>query len=180
MLPLIAFLVATSTLSPPAGPKSSSYSEADETDVVERAYDEEEEEEEYYEYDPRDPRYLPYDDEVPSGYVKGTRIRVGWLIAGVAVFVGLYAYTAFLFAVSDEGDELAFIPGVGPIIFAGRGTGSTFGDSILVVDGLIQMAAVAVAIWAVTDPRKLLIREDLAVTPFFSADGGGLGLTARF
>ena len=184
MLPLIALVVATSTASPPPGPKvsrpnaSQSY---DEDAEVNDTDPEPEEEEQYYEYDPRDPRYLPYDEDIPPGYVPGSRIRVGWLIAGAAVFVGLYAYTSFLFAITEENDEVVFIPGIGPIIFAAKGgSGETAGDTVLVIDGLLQMTAVAVAIWAVTDPRKLLIREDLAVTPFFLDEGGGVGVTGRF
>jgi hypothetical protein len=180
VLPLIALLAATGTSAPGLQPKSTP--EWSEDQEVEERYSRDEEEE-YIEYDPRDPRYLPWDEgEVPAGYVEGERIRVGWLITGIAVFAGLYAYTGLVFSLA-EGDlhGTLLIPGIGPIIEAARGeSGNTASDTILVLDGVFQAAAIAVAIWAVADPRKLFIRSDLAVTPLIGSDAGGLVLTASF
>jgi hypothetical protein len=179
---LIALLAVSGTTAPGLAPKPApEWSEEQEGVEVD---DYEEDEEDYVEYDPRDPRWLPYyeGDAIPPGYVRGQRIRVGWLIAGIAVFAGLYAYTAFLFSLA-EGDigEAILIPGLGPMIEAGRSEdGSTFTDTILVLDGVFQLAGVAVAIWAVADPKQLLIRADLAVTPVVGAGGGGLVLTKSF
>jgi len=161
---LIALLAATSTISSKAAGE-----EAD-----------------YIEYDPSAPKWLPYDEDVPPGYVASSRIRLGWLITGASTLAGSYAYTLAVYALvstsTPKDDGILFLPGVGPLIFAAREGrhGSPFVVATLVIDGLLQMTAVAVAIWAATDSRKLLIRADLAVAPLLMEGGGGVGVTTRF
>lgn len=138
-----------------------------------------------YEYEPRAPKSLPYAEDVPPGYVAVERIRLGWLIAGSSVFAGSYLYLLAMFSVvstSSEKDGIMFLPGVGPIIFAAQESsdGSAFVVATLALDGVLQFISGAVALWAALDPKKLLLREDLAVLPFVGANGGGLGVTARF
>jgi hypothetical protein len=111
-----------------------------------------------------------------------SRIRTGWMITGIAVFLGAYAYTA-LFVAAGNGDipGTALIPGIGPIIAASTSSGSFDGlDGLLVVDGVVQLAAIALGLWAVFDKRELLIREDLAIAPVIGPSGGGVAFSAKF
>jgi hypothetical protein len=146
----------------------------------EEAYEEEED----YGPDPRDPRYLPYEEEmeIPPGYELTQRIRTGWLITGISVFAGLYLYTAVIVTTDGtSGDSDALIPGIGPIIAAATsGGGFNTIDGVLIADGLVQLTAIAVAIWAIVDQRQLLVREDLAITPLLMPDGGGVALGMTF
>jgi len=107
-------------------------------------------------------------ETIPPGYQVTTRPQRGLFVTGTVTLASVYGLTALgaavqtVFAQDYWGASLApaFVPVVGPFIAAGtieRRGGETY---VLVLDGLIQTASLAVLIAAVTNPEEILELQD--------------------
>ena len=111
------------------------------------------------------PRKIPSDGAVPPpGYVLGTEPRPGLWITGVAIFSAAYGISVLAAgtAVSEGEDEAAplLIPVIGPWVTV-RTTDADSGlRSALVIDGIAQLAGVALFISGMAAQRDVFVRAD--------------------
>ncbi len=152
----------------------------------------------------RPPETLPHDGKspVPDGYRADTQLRKGLLIAGTVTFGSLYLIGGLTASIIDtdpprtctggtggqydceesHAHRWLYAPIIGPFVTAATNPESR-SDSwtwMLVMDGLVQTASVAAIIAAVAAPKKVLVRNDIAITPLATEDGGGIALSGRF
>ena len=90
----------------------------------------------------------------------------GMFIAGIPVFLVPWILTGALDLALDD-DALGFVPILGPFILAGNitydetGVGVTF----LVIDGIIQIAGIALIVLGLTLQRQVAVRAQLGDDP---------------
>jgi hypothetical protein len=153
---------------------------------------------------PQEPaRELRYKEgePTPPGYRYEERMRSGMVIAGALALgipytLGLYGAAAANF---DNGSGWLAVPAAGPFLMIGARDGSCdehtegsrqalecAGDvyltMLLVLDGLVQTAGAALLLIGVTSPKKLWVRQDIAlsVSPTRVGSGYGLGMHGHF
>jgi hypothetical protein len=131
-------------------------------------------------------------DPVPEGYHITQRTRTGLVVGGAVTFGVLYIISVMGAAIvhdannslggTDNADAL-FIPGVGPFVQMTKTT-SASGNVFNAIDGIAQCGGLAMLLVGLTNPRNVLVRNDLGATiipaPYVSANGGGMGLVGRF
>ncbi len=134
------------------------------------------------------PRKIPTDGAgPPPGYVLGSEPRGGLWITGLGVFGGAYLISALAGGTAaSEGQEEAaplLIPVVGPWVTV-RTTDADSGlRSALVIDGIAQLAGVALFISGMAAQRDVFVRADTvarheAVKPSMPKVGIGPGNVA--
>jgi len=147
---------------------------------------------------------LPYDGKgnVPDGYHADTRIRRGLFIAGTVTFGSLYLLGGVTASIIDadpprtctggynspqdceesHAHRWLYAPIIGPFVTAATNPEdrSDTWTWMLVMDGIVQTASVAAVIAAVAAPETVLVRNDIAITPLATEDGGGVALSGRF
>ncbi len=126
---------------------------------------------------------------VPAGYHPEQRKRKGLIISGAILFGSAYLISAFSASVgadlSNHGNNAAaalFVPVVGPFIQMATWDSST-GRFFLAIDGACQVAGVAMVLAGISQPKIILVRNDLGATlvPLHTRDGGnGLALVGHF
>jgi hypothetical protein len=128
-------------------------------------------------------------DAAPDGYHEETRVRSKLLIAGLVTFGSLYVLSALTGAAMDDDDHGSgaslYAPCIGPFAqLAQTGSRDETGQVVLVIDGVAQIAGVAMTLAAIASPRKVFVRNDLAAhvtpRPFATRHGAGFGLTGTF
>jgi hypothetical protein len=113
------------------------------------------------------PRKIPYDGgPPPPGYVVGSEPRPGLWVTGAAIFGASYGISVLAAgtAVSEGNEEAAplLIPVVGPWVTV-RTTDADSGlRSALVIDGITQLAGVALFISGMAAQRDVFVRADVA------------------
>jgi hypothetical protein len=131
---------------------------------------------------------------VPAGYHRGTKIRVGLVAGGASTFGALWLLTAVTSTIvadaSGNGNAaLGAIPVAGPFALIPQVSGSpgaTSADLFFVLDGLGQIAGVAMLVAGLAAPRKVFIRNDIGKVTIlpkpisFGRNGGGFGLVGTF
>jgi hypothetical protein len=148
------------------------------------------------------PRQLPYreGDPTPQGYRYVERTRTGMVVAGALVLgipytLGLYAAAAANF---ENGSAWLAVPGLGPfLMIAARDdecaeredvgdrfecAGEVLLTIVLVLDGLAQTAGGTLLVIGSTSPKRLWVRQDVAVSvgPMRVGSGYGLGAVGSF
>jgi hypothetical protein len=150
-----------------------------------------------YGTEPTLPRELDYEegDEIPPGYSKETKIRLGLVIGGAASFGGVYVLTMVAASIADsvvrDNDEIRcqstgllsstceqvptpeddddfvplFIPLVGPFITIGTAEASAGGAVPLILSGLGQTAGVAMLIAGLAARQTVLRRQGAKSEP---------------
>lgn len=128
-------------------------------------------------------------EPIPPGYHPVTRVRVGLVAGGAALFAALYIPSVIAAAVNQEygsGNVIAlYAPVVGPFIAMTK-TGSPTANVFLAIDGIGQAAGVAMLLGGILAPKTILIRNDLGnltlrPTPMsFSNGGNGFGFVGTF
>jgi hypothetical protein len=130
-------------------------------------------------------------DDVPDGYRVISRPRAGAIVGGLVTFGSLYLISAVVAAaVQDDtrdSGRLAWLyaPAVGPFIEATR-TSVTARFTMLVLDGLLQTGAIALFVYGMAKPMKILVpdeygRSRVTVRPLtFGKNSIGLGLVGSF
>jgi hypothetical protein len=153
------------------------------------------------EYRPRlmGPKQLRYvaGEEPPPGYHVEEQSRRGLTIGGATVFGAPYLIgfmVGFFNEFEDDTGWLA-LPIAGPFILAskrercdrlesefGCDNDDDDGRSILILDGLMQATGAVLFAWGVSSRKKVLIRDDVALTlvPRIGTKAVGLGATGRF
>jgi hypothetical protein len=139
---------------------------------------------------PVGPATLPYADgyPIPEGYRPEMRFRTSLIIAGAAVFGGMYALSVA--ATATGGDKAFLVPVVGPFIAAGRVGGSELAPVaavIYAITGLAQTGGVVMLAVGLGYKKQVLVRQDVAatkvrLTPLTMGYGGlgvGLGLVGE-
>jgi hypothetical protein len=135
-----------------------------------------------------------WDDQkpTPAGYHVRTKYRTGLIVAGAVTFGGLYVLTgitsAVLGAFNGDSSALGLVPIVGPFALVASNGGDAGLDFLLVLDGVAQVAGVAMFIAGFAAPTKTLVRNDvfasgLTLVPrpmTFGRNGAGLGLMGAF
>ena len=119
-------------------------------------------------------------EPVPPGYRPKTRARTGLIVAGASVLGSLYL-TSVLAAQDSDTTSLA-VPVIGPFLQIASGH-SESANSLLVVDGLGQVAGAILLLVGLTTTSTVLVRNDLAevhIAPIATGKGGGAGLVGRF
>ena len=133
-------------------------------------------------------------DPIPPGYHPSQRARTGLIVGGATMFGVPYLISALVAAGgADSGCCGAmWIPVVGPFIQMtqwGAGTDASSaeaGDIMLVLDGALQAAGLAMFIYGVAVPKTVLVRNDLGViknvtaAPMVAKDFAGLGISGQF
>jgi hypothetical protein len=132
-------------------------------------------------------------EPIPPGYHASARAQKGLIIGGAVMFGVLYLLSAVVAAgVSDANhatgatwnDDALYIPAVGPFIQM-SGTSSALGNVTLAIDGAIQTGGIAMFVYGLTNPKTVLVRNDLGSQPLVvpmrvGSDGYGMGLLAKF
>ena len=131
---------------------------------------------------------MPYEEgrPIPPGYHEETQIRKGLVIAGAAVFGGIYILTAIFTSViisaegEGEGYEALYAPLVGPWIAFGtiKDEINANGALILAASGVAQAGGVAMFIAGLAAKKKVLVRNDYPVGILVGP--GTLGASLRF
>ncbi|HEX7602288.1 MAG TPA: hypothetical protein VF316_11810 [Polyangiaceae bacterium] len=115
-------------------------------------------------------------DRIPSGYHKEDRMRTGLFAAGAGVFGGMYLLTAFVGWAGEV--PLLCAPVVGPFILAaGAHDSDASVAGILIFDGLVQAAGLAMLIGGISSTRTVLVRDKmttLTVTPMVGRATGAM------
>lgn len=146
---------------------------------------------------PRERRYVE-GQRIPPGYTVEERVRRGPIIAGSIVFgvpyvLGLLAASADDFP--NQSGWLA-VPVVGPwVTLVSREETCTNGydddsdyynydctdgvQTLLVLDALMQTTGAALFIWGVSSTKKVLVRDDVALTLTPARVGSGYGFVTR-
>ncbi|XXY13751.1 PEGA domain-containing protein [Sorangium sp. So ce216] len=108
-----------------------------------------------------DPVVLDYKKGTPirPGYRLETNMRRGLITAGATIF-GI-TYTPVSVSGSVAGAELLVIPVAGPMIYAAQASGDG-AEGVLVTDGLLQAAGLALLASGILFPETTLVREDVA------------------
>lgn len=137
-------------------------------------------------------RILPYKEGylVPEGYHRESRVRTGLVIGGAVTFGVMYSFAA-LSAVTS-GEKVMAIPLLGPFLELGRLNLSGPADNsfapvvvtLLVIDGLGQVAGAAMLIGGLAGKKEVLVRNDVArttvrvlpLTMGYGGMGAGIGL----
>ena len=113
------------------------------------------------------PRKIPSDGAgPPPGYTLGSEPRAGLWVTGVGLFGGAYLISVLAggTAVSEGDNDAApmFIPVIGPWVTV-RTTDADAGlRSALVIDGITQLAGVALFISGMAAQRDVFVRADVA------------------
>jgi hypothetical protein len=142
---------------------------------------------------PVGPRVIDdFDDgqAIPAGYHKATKIRTSLVIGGAVTFGSVYFVTGLSGAIASDvsgnhSDNLLLIPAIGPFCLLGQGFPAT-ADFFLVLDGLAQVAGIAMFTVGIAMPRTVLIRNDLAKVTImpkpmtFGQNSGGFGVVGSF
>lgn len=127
-------------------------------------------------------------DPIPPGYHPVSRVRVGLVAGGAALFGALYLITVVSAAIAqDVGDGKStalYAPIVGPFIIMPQ-THSATANVFLAIDGIGQAAGIAMLIGGIAAPKTILIRNDLGFTlrptPMsFGKSGNGFGFVGTF
>jgi hypothetical protein len=136
------------------------------------------------------PAVLPFRDGVaaPEGYVRGTRMRKGLLIAGSTTTGALWLISMAVASAAEdnEGTSLSplFAPVVGPFIAIGTDNPNGLGTFTLVIDGIGQAAGVAMFVLGVTKKEQVWRYEPLGslqIAPLPLGRGQyGMGLSGAF
>jgi hypothetical protein len=145
------------------------------------------------------PREIKYreGESTPPGYTYVERTRSGMVLAGALVLgipytLGLYAAAAADF---ENGSGWLVVPAAGPFLMIGARdskcddrdgdagdalecAGDVYLTMLLVLDGLAQTAGAALLLIGVTSPKRLWVRQDLAVSVGPTRVGSGYGLGA--
>lgn len=119
-------------------------------------------------------------EPIPPGYHPATRARTGLIAGGLTMFGVPYLISVFVAAGNaDSGNANAmYIPVLGPFIQMGSiksqqncdqfgfctgldASGVAVADIFLVLDGVLQGAGVAMAVFGIAVPRTVLVRNDL-------------------
>lgn len=150
-----------------------------------------------YQARPRRHRVPYYEGmEMPEGGTITKRVRLGLLIPGAALFLIPYLSTALTYsfladarASTRQPQAVLLVPVIGPFLaipnldenFEDMGRDSGTRKFWLTLNGLVQLAGLAMGI-AGAIPKKYVeyYAGNFNILPRFSADGGGLDLTARF
>ena len=130
------------------------------------------------------PRRLPYQAGmvVPPGYQLRSRVRLGLVISGAAMFGVPYIITASTLSGTSVQRVLA-VPVLGPFL-AIPDAGDT-ARPFLVIDGLLQAAGLTMLIIGLTARQQYLQLyasgdRQLTLQPMASRSGGGLGVSMTF
>lgn len=133
---------------------------------------------------------LPYEEGQPirSGYKVEERTRTGWVVSGSILF-GLSWGGSILAgigrgATSETGDHAGnalFVPVIGPFAFA-RNASEGSNVSFYVVDGILQTAGVAMLLYGILAPKKVLVRQEIATIahPEILVGPGSIGMKFSF
>lgn len=134
------------------------------------------------------PARLPYHDgqDVPPGYSVTTHARRGLVIGGAVTFGVLYALSLIAVDASrkdghtDDNMRNLYIPAIGPFIAASNTEGS---KSVLYLDGLGQVAGLAMFVSGLAFPQTELVRNDVAsvrVLPMVGQGKSGMTMNVTF
>ncbi|MBI4954196.1 MAG: hypothetical protein HY908_19385 [Myxococcales bacterium] len=139
------------------------------------------------------PNELPYDDSqpIPPGYRLDSHPRVGLIIGGSVTFGVLYLSSALAASLildtsGGEGERGAplYAPAIGPFIAMGTLKTSATGKFGLVIDGLGQVAGVAMFVAGFAAPSQKLVRNEYFtadILPTSLGEGApGLGMVGEF
>lgn len=138
------------------------------------------------------PGAQPVNNSYQPGYQPTRRVetspRWGLFIAGTAIFAGLWLTTGLIDIIA-EGDGIGFVPIAGPFILLDEFEEGDFTFTILIIDGVAQLAGVAMAVLGLvlqTEQVVVALGEDsdapvLTVVPGVSpiAGLGETGLSGR-
>jgi hypothetical protein len=121
----------------------------------------------YYAPPPQPPARLPYTtgQPIPQGYQLRTHARRGLVIGGSITFGVLYLFSIIAADASnrnghhDDDLKALYVPAIGPFIAAAN---SDTNKSVLVLDGVGQVAGLAMFISGFAFPQTELVRNDLA------------------
>lgn len=120
-------------------------------------------------------------DPIPPGYHPVSRVRTGLLVGGLVTFGSMYLISVLTAAMTLDICKLVnnasakpncnaptflFVPVAGPFIEMGRSASAGISDSatvmtLLVLDGVVQVAGVAMAVAGIAWPKVILQRNDL-------------------
>lgn len=134
------------------------------------------------------PPRMDYDDgPIPPGYRVTSRVRKGLIIGGAVSFGVLYVLSV-LVADAAKGDSYndnsylksLYIPAIGPFIAMSH---TSSGTGVLLLDGIGQVAGLAMFISGFAFPRTELVRNDVAtvrMAPMIGQGRSGLALVGTF
>ncbi len=127
-------------------------------------------------------------DPIPAGYTTTLRARKGFVLAGTLLLAIPYG-VSFTGAVGNElvrgpsRENWLFLPGAGPVVLMAQ-TGNPPGNIVLALDGLAQLAGIAMIAYGVASPGPVLLREStrasFLVTPMLGGGRSGAAIVGRF
>jgi hypothetical protein len=140
------------------------------------------------------PTTLPFEEgyPIPPGYHQEMRQRKGLIVGGAVTFGVLYSLSATGVLLSGGGAKAVLVPVAGPFIeianiqstlSGSEGSGlRAMATTFMVLDGVGQAAGVAMLLVGLTQPKPLLVRDDVTattvrITPLtMGHDGRGVGI----